>query len=379
MYEKIKYALFTLVYASLLARFFFLIGDPSVASLPVANGAALPFYTSWRTFIDQLYLGTGYLTWPLDMGLAWGEQYLPWLHNNWFPITEMSSVIGALTPQTRVGQPLAFAAGVLPALGGLQGIVEWTTPLSIALIAGFSYLLDQLYNLLRNLVWNVLIEFSFTKKKQAVYQSELEKRANDFLKLNVEYRNLSREASKLKDTVITDELTQLFNKRFYIERIKDEFEKARQLQAVLVLIMVDIDHFKRLNDTYGHLMGDQVLKEVARVVKDCTPKGCYACRFGGEEFSIILPGQRQDVAMHVAENIKNQVPQLRFKGQPDLTVTLSQGICYADFRKPASQELATFEDIIARADNELYKAKLNGRNRIELNVLGQAPTPDDAN
>ena len=204
---------------------------------------------------------------------------------------------------------------------------------------------------------------SFTKKKQEVYQEELQKRAHDLVKLNVDYKNLSKQASQLKNTVVTDDLTKVYNKRFFIECIKTEFQRSKTRRTPLALVMMDIDHFKKLNDTYGHVMGDIVLKEVAKTVKDLTPKDCFTCRFGGEEFSCVMPGFTTEAANEFAEKVRVGIQALRFKEDPNLEVTVSQGLCRSDFVKNEAQAIQEFSDFIKLADDELYRSKLNGRNQ----------------
>jgi len=189
------------------------------------------------------------------------------------------------------------------------------------------------------------------------------------MKLNSEYKSLSKEASVLAASVITDELTRVYNKRFFINKIAEEFQQAKQKKTVLSLAMLDIDHFKKLNDTYGHLLGDKVLQAVAQVAKRGTPQGAYCCRFGGEEFCIIMPGKTRDEAYEIVSGIHRSLPLLRFEEDAALRTSASFGLCVADFSHPDAQALPSFDAFVKLADDGLYKAKLNGRNRIEVHEI----------
>jgi two-component system, sensor histidine kinase LadS len=112
-----------------------------------------------------------------------------------------------------------------------------------------------------------------------------------------------------------------------------------------------------------------VLKEVARTTGKGTPRGCYACRFGGEEFSIIMPGKGVEEAYQIAQAIHVAIPALRFEEDPELVITISMGVLTADFMRPEAQELKSFEDAIELADQELYRAKLDGRNCIKHKTI----------
>jgi diguanylate cyclase (GGDEF)-like protein len=107
-----------------------------------------------------------------------------------------------------------------------------------------------------------------------------------------------------------------------------------------------------------------VLKQVSAIAKKATPNHCYCCRFGGEEFSIILPGKTYEEAMLVAEAVKNNVPRLQFEENPDVRVTISQGLIMSNFQSPEAQALEKFDAFIKLADDNLYRSKLDGRDRI---------------
>lgn len=161
---------------------------------------------------------------------------------------------------------------------------------------------------------------------------------------------------KLKKMAITDGLTGLYNHKHIFYRFEEEIKKAERYKTACSVIMLDIDHFKTINDTFGHHIGDQVLAEVSRVIKKSTRAVDIPGRYGGEEFIIILPQTSLNDAYRTAERIRKNIESIVFK-QTKLTVTISGGV--SEFREESPLQL------IERVDQCLYQAKKNGRNRIE--------------
>jgi len=157
---------------------------------------------------------------------------------------------------------------------------------------------------------------------------------------------------------ITDELTGLFNRRFFWETIIREDERAKREQKVYSVIIFDIDDFKFVNDTYGHLNGDKVLVTLANNLKKSIRKFDTLARFGGEEFIMLLPNTDKNKASVVADKILKLARDIKYDFT-DKPITVSIGI--AD-----SSECSSFEEIIHLADERLYKAKKSGKNRFEL-------------
>lgn len=157
---------------------------------------------------------------------------------------------------------------------------------------------------------------------------------------------------------ITDELTGLFNRRFFWETIITEDERAKREQKVYSVIIFDIDDFKFVNDTYGHLNGDKVLDTLANNLKKSIRKFDTLARFGGEEFIMLLPNTDKNKASVVADKILKLARDIKYDFT-DKPITVSIGI--AD-----SSECSSFEEIIHLADERLYKAKKSGKNRFEL-------------
>ena len=156
-----------------------------------------------------------------------------------------------------------------------------------------------------------------------------------------------------------DGLTQIFNKRYFLDTLEREVARAHRYRRPLSLVMFDIDHFKKVNDGYGHLAGDYVLKHLAQTVRaKIRREDCFA-RYGGEEFSIVLPEIDGGSCLPFAEKIRQIVEKTDFKFENvRIPVTISMGIATVD------AELTEGAAIIKRADERLYEAKASGRNRV---------------
>jgi diguanylate cyclase (GGDEF)-like protein/PAS domain S-box-containing protein len=170
---------------------------------------------------------------------------------------------------------------------------------------------------------------------------------------NIELRNALREQA------IRDPLTKLFNRRFLEETLEREIAQAERRSLPLALVIVDVDHFKRINDTFGHDAGDRVLVEMGALLKQHLRKTDFPCRFGGEEFVLVLPGASPDQALTCAEAIREKFKSLAIQhgGQSLGQQTLSAGLTI--FR-PGS----TTQTLLKEADSAVYKAKQGGRDRV---------------
>jgi diguanylate cyclase (GGDEF)-like protein len=169
---------------------------------------------------------------------------------------------------------------------------------------------------------------------------------------------IALESIRFFESSITDEMTQIYNKRYFISRLENEVAKADRHSEPMSLLFFDVDHFKKLNDTYGHQAGDLVLKTLAQNVRLNCRKYDIPARYGGEEFVLVLPKTAPPGALIIAERIRKGVEGMRvqFDGQ-DLSCTISIGI--ASFPDHAD----TSEGLISAADKALYLAKGSGRNR----------------
>ncbi len=156
-----------------------------------------------------------------------------------------------------------------------------------------------------------------------------------------------------------DGLTQVYNKRYFLETLEREMGRAQRYRRDLSLIIFDIDHFKKINDTYGHLAGDHVLKHLALVIKSRIRREDILSRYGGEEFAIILPEIDSDNAVQFAEKIRKLIEKAVFKfEETEIPVTISIGV--ATYRG----EHSDVNEFIKVADDKLYEAKMQGRNRV---------------
>jgi diguanylate cyclase (GGDEF)-like protein/PAS domain S-box-containing protein len=177
--------------------------------------------------------------------------------------------------------------------------------------------------------------------------------------------------AKLSALAVTDGLTGLHNHRSFQDMLENEFIRSTATGTDLSLILLDVDHFKKLNDTYGHPAGDAVLKAVAQLLRDRCEQPFVPCRYGGEEFVVILPGADEVKACEIAEILRSGVESLHPEG---LLVTASFGVAtwYEDLRSRA--------EMIAQADKALYMSKHGGRNRAtHASTFNHDPMPDHGN
>lgn len=176
-----------------------------------------------------------------------------------------------------------------------------------------------------------------------------------------ELDELRQECHQVRQESMSDPLTGLKNRRAFDTEIEKYCARVRKDKSPLSLLMVDIDHFKQINDTYGHVTGDRVLRWVATMIKETVRDADVVARYGGEEFAILLPDTMLDGAEHIGENICRRVNSQTLKnsdqGQKIGKITVSLGL--ARYRTSES-----VEQFICRADEALYLAKSNGRNQL---------------
>ncbi|BCE01385.1 sensor domain-containing diguanylate cyclase [Marinicellulosiphila megalodicopiae] len=173
--------------------------------------------------------------------------------------------------------------------------------------------------------------------------------------LEIELKNTTE---KLTLLATTDPLTNLYNRRFFFMRLKDEINRYQRTDKFISVIMLDLDHFKQINDQYGHKGGDEVLVTFAKLIKKLIRPYDLAARMGGEEFAIILPNTNMHEGQMIAERIRQSLAKLTFKQiSPDLKVTISIGGMTSNSELNASK-------FTLKSDNALYKAKNNGRNQV---------------
>jgi two-component system cell cycle response regulator len=178
------------------------------------------------------------------------------------------------------------------------------------------------------------------------------------------YESLEIAHATLTEVAKKDPLTEVFNRRYLFERLDAEVSRAVRKRTSLACIMLDIDHFKRINDEFGHQVGDTVLIGAAKILKDCLRGQDLVGRYGGEEFLVVLPETDVEGAALVAERIRKEVRQHAFEGLAGRRVTVSLGVAV---REPGESS-GGVELLIAHADRALYEAKNSGRDRTVQHV-----------
>lgn len=208
------------------------------------------------------------------------------------------------------------------------------------------------------------------------YEEAIGKGASDFvfkpvrfeelllrLKRVLKERDLARERldmmAKLQKLSITDGLTQLHNSRHFYNQLKGEIDRSNRYGHPLSLLLLDIDKFKDYNDTYGHLEGDQVLIGIGRIINACLRNMDSAYRYGGEEFTILLPDTVGDEAKTVAERLRVSVNEHRFYPNTGDTVNITISIGVTEYHLEE-----TISDFVQRADKAMYTSKQDGRNKV---------------
>jgi len=185
------------------------------------------------------------------------------------------------------------------------------------------------------------------------------------VKVHLKVKNLQDDLKRTNELLLelsnTDHLTGLFNRRYLMEALGKEVQRSLRKKGNLSLIILDIDHFKQVNDRYGHLQGDVVLQKVALQLQKELRAYDTAARYGGEEFIAVLPDATLEEAVFVANRVRASVHGTRFSGAlSELSLTVSIGV--ARFSSP---DCTSVDSFIKLADDALYRAKANGRNRVE--------------
>jgi len=216
------------------------------------------------------------------------------------------------------------------------------------------------------------------------YEEAINKGASDFvfkpvrfeelllrLKRVLKERHITQERNqmmkKLERLAITDGLTKLYNSRCFYDHLESEVGRSLRYNHTIALMLMDIDHFKRFNDTYGHLAGDKVLIRLGEVIKSCLRTNDSAYRYGGEEFTVILPETKAEEARAVAQRIRKTMENERFMTDNGdaVSVTISIGLT----QYVVNEKLSSF---VKRSDKAMYLAKQHGRNRVSCLYADEA-------
>lgn len=227
---------------------------------------------------------------------------------------------------------------------------------------------EVFFILLKDIRERMQIEEELEKTKKSLIEKirERDQYARERQALSDIYKEKSKEITKLKEEKetlsYTDDLTEIYNHRYFIHQLTEEIKKQKRYPNALSLLMIDIDYFKHYNDTNGHLAGDQVLRAVAMLIGHGVRNSDIVARYGGEEFAAILINTGKKEAMEIAERVRRVVAEASFpseRDQPNGQLTVSIGVA------TYSPSLSTITDLIREADQALYRAKGAGRNRIE--------------
>ncbi len=212
----------------------------------------------------------------------------------------------------------------------------------------------------------IIVFFSFVGDYVSAMRSRLREHRKILLQRNEEliiaHRELKSALRQMSEKAVHDELTGLYNRHQFSETLYAQIAVAKGTGCPLGLLIIDVDHFKQVNDTYGHLAGDKILKAFNRIPENCLRKADFIARYGGEEFVVLLPNTDLKTLKEVAERIRTFIEALAFDDiAPGFGVTISIGGTHFRSHEKADQ-------MIERADQALYQAKNKGRNLLVYNI-----------
>ncbi len=248
----------------------------------------------------------------------------------------------------------------LPGMGGLEltKVIKQKNGVDVIVVTGYSddYSYEEAINIGASdfVIKPVRLEELLLRLKRVLKERQLS-------------TERTRMMQKLQKLATTDGLTKLYNSRSFYSQLELEVDRYNRYRHPLSLLLLDIDNFKEFNDTFGHLEGDKVLVRFSQIIKSCLRTNDSAYRYGGEEFTVILPETNGDEAKTVAQRIRASLEFERFTPIPDkdAKITISIGVTQY-FPK---EELSAF---IRRADKAMYLSKKNGRNRVSV-LLAEPP------
>lgn len=225
------------------------------------------------------------------------------------------------------------------------------------LLAGGSLQMEVMHRKKDGTVFPVDVSSTLVKTGEKNMILVIDRDISERRRMEEERKMLIKELERISET---DGLTGLLNRQRLDKRLNEEINRANRYREPLSLIMFDIDNFKKINDTFGHVVGDKVLQESAVIVKETIRITDLAGRFGGDEFVLILVETKMDVGLQVAERLRAAIEQAKIPLKKNRTVgfTISAGICQYDRRMKSAR------DFISRADKALYEAKKTGHNRV---------------
>jgi diguanylate cyclase (GGDEF)-like protein len=243
---------------------------------------------------------------------------------------------------------------ILPAMGGLDltKIIRNDKDSDVIVMTGYSddYSYEEAINIGASdfVIKPVRLEELLLRLKRVLKERDLTKER-------------IRMMEKLQKLAVTDGLTKLYNSRSFYSQLETEVDRFNRYKHPLSLLLLDLDHFKDYNDTYGHLEGDKILVHFSRIIKSCLRANDTAYRYGGEEFTVILPETGGDEAGTVAQRIRAALEAERFSPVNGKKVKITISIGVTEYQP--KEELSTF---IQRADRAMYRSKQKGRNMVSM-------------
>lgn len=199
---------------------------------------------------------------------------------------------------------------------------------------------------------------SVQDERRAAMQTQIRQLEQQLASVESEANSLRQTLVEQRHRALTDPLTGLPNRTAYLERLEQEYARLRRYNSQLSLAIMDVDHFKRINDQHGHITGDLVLKAIAKLLQASVRKSDFVARFGGEEFVLLLPEVGLTDATKAINKLRQQI-QARMLEAKGISVNVTASFGVADFR-----EADTAADVFGRADRALYRAKERGRNQV---------------
>jgi diguanylate cyclase (GGDEF)-like protein len=250
---------------------------------------------------------------------------------------------------------------ILPDMNGNE-VCRWlklnqdTKGIPIVMLTAQSSATDKVASLTAGADDHLTKPFNESELRARIYACLRTKALQD--ELRTKNRQLEEVLSKVEVLAITDPLTQLFNRRHFESVIETEFASTARYKSPASCLMIDVDHFKRVNDEYGHRAGDIVLKELSQIIKNCLRKVDIVARWGGEEFVVLLPRTKNEDAFRAASRILQAIAGYKF---PDINQQVTVSIGIASIPDPA---IDAAEKLVDASDSAMYEAKEKGRNRI---------------
>ena len=229
---------------------------------------------------------------------------------------------------------------------------------AIAVISGF--LLIRSITLSLNKLKKAVMEFASGNLRYRLIDTEGNSLGGLMTALNNMAEVLEKNQAELREKAVRDPLTGLFNIRKFYQVVQEEFERSCRYNHSLSLLLLDLDFFKKINDTYGHRSGDQVLRTVSDVLRHQVRRMDVVCRYGGEEFAILLPETEHKYSLEFANRIRLAIANYNIELSEGEAVRITTSIGISSFPRDAQ----TPEELVSLADRALYDAKNSGRNTV---------------